>query len=375
MAKAKAKQKHCTDCQSAIRNNQRRCDTCNDRDRNRRAWEANAQTFMTTSGVACARPLPPTTFKRVTEFTTGRFNRLTSADTCGALADAILGALFAGPPYVRADDVRRYAAWVEDFRNHKFGRSVWSRRETGVADVPLEFLCPALRAWVEDAAFRSNDRNDRNARNASPLNPSLALATADFIYNHAAGFERYDDDGWRLLPFLDDAAAAHTKSARPYCDTSLKREITERLGRLLVRAVVPAGAYGWKLGQDVWALNAGDAFVFQIIRCHLSMGVGDYIHTSVHDTPVAFDIAANFEFYGGIFCQEWQDGQRWSDLRPLIAPPVTAAFQPTDHRLVNCTVPARWLTHYYDFPDGTLYNGYTPVPLPSYALAQPVAVC
>ena len=252
--------------------------------------------------------------------------RPTLADPCGAFLDTLLGIVFERPPYVHPDDVCRYAAWIDAFRQYTHRDYTGPKpRDVPVERLPLSRLHAALGNWVRD---------ELHNRGGHVLGPTWAIDAANFIHAHAFG--EYDIGyhrlPWRIQGLIDCERAARGERFELNHDSYFKNEMTRVLKDTWVRCRVPEGGSVPDRDARETVYRAGDSFIFVIMRCHLTQGNGSEPPATLMKVPARdYDIAADLEFRG--FVLAGLDSER-------------TALEGYDNRQsYPAIVPLRWITH------------------------------
>lgn len=256
------------------------------------------------------------------------------AEPSGTLLDLLLALVLSDAPYIHDAARSRHAAMLVDLKGFEVPRSEWSRRASGrVAAMPLSDLPWAISRWVQH----------HGRSNIHPLMQSFAIATAELVRAHAFGESLFDHDARSdaRLPRLVSAALEEDRWSRAgfgFLDESrFKREVTERVGGLIVLACVPEGARFVDPRGGATVLESGVTFAFRISRCHLSTGFYDRDDLVVEDvTRLEYDIDDGFRFRGH-FIGRLPPGFDYT----------TQKLHPNDlsseARLLELEIPARWI--------------------------------
>lgn len=291
--------------------------------------EKNMHAFRATTGEVRDLALPKPWFSQAMVFEPhppgGR--RPPLADPCGPFLEALLGIVFARPPYIHPDDVYRYAAWIDSFRH--FSHTDYSgpkSRDVPVEVLPLSRLGAALSAWVRDELHNPNGHI---------LGPTWALDTANFIHAHAFGYygHGYRTPAWRIRGLIDCERAHRGESFELNHASYFKNEMTRVLKNTWVRCRVPeAGSVPGRDDRET-VFRAGEFFIFVIMRCYLTQGNGSEPPATLMGVPPRdYDIAADFEFRGFVLGG--------------LDPEHTGSLEDHDNRQsYPAIVPIRWITH------------------------------
>ncbi len=131
----------------------------------------------------------------------------------------------------------------------------------------------------------------------------------------------------------------------------LKMEITSRLKGTGTRCTVPAGSCVPDKGDGAPLLTAGESFVFEIERCHLThenYSDGPCLR-AIENEPPRFDIAADMWFRGVIL------------IGTATSRPITClSHDAHPFRGVAAEVPIRWISEVYEWRG----DDRSPVPVP-----------
>lgn len=347
----------CADCGVAILTKMKRCQACAASAAEIKRREAeNIQSFRTPVGTIREYPVQKAWVhgEMVFEPHLPNGRRFTLTDPCGDFLDALLGVVFARPAYIRTDDIYRYAAWIDAFRSHVIERyfdTATVARQQPVTTLPLRRLEYALRAWVDDVVCADNHA----------LFPTLALDTAGFIEGHAHGHHDYGRDAWRVARMVESSTADAYTGRDRLAEPRLKHEVTGRIKGTLVRSTVPAGS-GFPVQPDTPPLpGPGDAFVFEIDRCHLTKE--NYYDRpcvrAVEGDPPRFDVAADLWFRGAILLDPN------SRVITCLASQTDSTWRWNSHA-VQAEIPVRWITDVYELSGGG--RTYQPDPVPRWAV-------
>lgn len=343
----------CEDCGVAIPTKQKRCAACAAKktEVERRIAE-NIQLFRSLDGAVREIAVKKAWVHDTVVFDSAGSTFKTS-DPCGDFLDNLLGIVFARPAYIRADDIHRYAAWIDAFRSHVIDGpwGMYGGSRLPVAKVPLRDLGHVLRHWVDTVIWADNHA----------LFPTFALDAARFIDGHAFGYHRYGRERWSISGLVTQPPNDERMMRDRLNDPQLKHEITRRLKGTLTRCVVPIGGNfpGETAAQPL--LGQGEEFLFEVERCHLTQQ-NYYDHScrrAVEEGVPKFDVADEMWFRGAIPLDP-------TTLRPMRC----LADTDPSWRWKSCEmwseIPIRWISdvYMYEKDDNTLQ----PIPLPRWAV-------
>jgi hypothetical protein len=277
----------CIDCSKPVSTRLKRCDECAGKE-TRQALDAQKHKTFYRALTGEALKFPDQRFSMRGEFFYECYSQdeVSPSVSCGEFLEVLLALLHSRPDYVRENEVHRYAALIDNFK--QFESRLFDAPVRAVQALPLSQLRAALDQWVHIWAREHNSQ--------SPLLPSFVLDAGRFIEAHAWGRKFGDWTGrnnFRLKAIIRGWVADHNDLDT---DKSLKKHVSESLRRTLVRVEIPAGVRLRDVRSQKIVHEGGCAY-FGIERCHLSESVyeGEEL-TFEEDSPPRHDIAAEFQF-------------------------------------------------------------------------------
>jgi hypothetical protein len=195
----------------------------------------------------------------------------------------------------------------------------------------------ALRHWIE--SYFSNDNH--------VLMPAYALDTARFVQFHLEGHYGHSPEPWQIKPIVD-LPDADLRFSR-FIDARFKKEFTERMGTLNLCATVPQNCkiVRWS-GEEV--LAAGNEFLFNTQRCHLSSGFYDHTYLKCEeDDEQRYDLHEEFCFMGAVFSVS-KDQKKFATKQDLLT---SSDLDFHGHKI---ELPAHWIDGVVDLPDRYPYD-------------------
>lgn len=335
-----ASRPHCEGCKPLV--------AAEIKERRRRESE-NVQQWTCLDGRLTEAPLPRIHVGFKTVFNNGTYGRpWTLHDPCGPMLDHLMGIIFAKPAYIHPTDVRRYATWIDAFRQFVTARPGWKPRPKSlpVHKLPIAEIGYALQRWIVSLTNHDN-----------PLMASFALDAADFIAKHVFGkvvFRHRSATDWELSAFVSNEQRDGRDAEEYVHDKQIKKLITECLrggSATVVKGVVPVDGIIVG-GGKVASVMPSTSFYFQIDRCHLSESWYDYPQPW-EDVYIAgqsqeYDIAEGFAFPGILLLRNGHPKIEWRQEGHL-GEWLTNDLHAVADRGVKTYIPARWLSHWVEF--------------------------
>ncbi|MBL9100171.1 MAG: hypothetical protein JNL82_04380 [Myxococcales bacterium] len=321
----------CAECGTAILKRKRHCPKCAERaaERAQRAKDGYVA-IQTVTGPVEVR-LPKIGVSKSVVFDTydrRACENWTEKTRCGELIDVLLRILHASPPYLTPRDARRHMALLYHLKNYRTTVWEWNKpeKEFAVEDMPLRELNRALSSWVR-SWFQG----------PHALVSCYALDVAELIHAHAFGLYKYTDqrDAWKITPLLPSGLIKELDGRSHFSDgPSFKRDMTSAIsGILAVVKVPPRGRCVGHPPNNEVLLDAGDEFIIEIVRCHLSSSFYDWTAmTAIDDDEPEFSLSRQFE----IPCE--LRGRHLGGDGPF-------ELRDKPYHSLQLKIPGRWLTH------------------------------
>lgn len=165
-------------------------------------------------------------------------------------------------------------------------------REVGFDDGKGTDLSRLLKHWVPLSFAEGR---------TCPVLPHFALAAAHFVAAHYWG--AYFDGKWKIAPRVGPELGEDDQAM--FDDGTDRREFTQCVGTVFVRAVVPPGAkVVLHRSKKPTEYGSGHQFEFAIHRCYTSSGIQDRSGLEFFSPPRAYDVFERFCGYGNLIEKE-----------------------------------------------------------------------
>lgn len=257
--------------------------------------------WISPAGATVEAIITPVQVRQKVVFEPELFSPDLHGDTCGAMLDHLIGLVLLPAPYVRPDDVLRYASLLDNLKS--FVPPPTSDAKGGtplrVADLPLNALGPAICEWILSYCHSR----------AHPLMASHAFDAAAFIRSHLFGTVLKPTTGTtpgHLMPVLKDKVPRLRAGFDLLYGPDLKWTVNQNTVDLLVGfARVPAGGHVASVRSDR-PLSEGTDFLFGIAGFPLLDGGQEppVLFAVNPPSPLTYDIGADLQFIGHLLLRE-----------------------------------------------------------------------
>lgn len=319
----------CERCGKVVITRVRFCEDCLESLRLEKAEEReNIKSFRTLAGHMEKERVSSVSIHHETIFQIGLKGRrpIPDAYPIDDLIGVFLGILDECPKYVRACDVPYLSCLLRELR--QFEVTVFDKNEC-VTDragtFPIRCFDSICWSWANNF-FRLPQQS---------LLPVYAIGLLQFMEPHLVKCDR----GHHAMPWsINPIVACEGDSLQLSFGTTFKKEYSEWINRMTVKAKVPPSGKVLRSSDNVVVLHPGDEFEFVVQRGHLTeYGFYDENHLNVEESdPPMFDVISPFQLRGTV-------------ISPIDMGELRHAYSIWDRGGYPATeIPIRWITSVFE---------------------------